>query len=109
MAEPREHYNGTYLGRLTKVDYADFSFIELQDDGTEYPPNYIEEHHYDFRGHPEAIMRFTSGDFQVGDRVKVYVEFERYTAVHVEHYDLDPRRLHNRLLRIEQRLGLETP
>ena len=112
MAKPTRdvHWNGSYVGRITEIEYARVVMVELQDDGTPYR-GYADEdmiRDFDFRGRPQAIMDIEAGDFQVGDRVTVYVEFNNYTAVHMAHFDLDPRRLHNRLLRIEQRLGLET-
>lgn len=101
----RDH-SGTYVIRVTKLENDLIEGMELREDGTEYPSDLgVSLLDWPIRN-PHAQIEIQERDIQIGDIVTVGVEFERYTAVDVEHFTLHPRQLHERLLRIEQHLGL---
>lgn len=102
----RDH-DGEYVIRVTKLERDLIEGIELRDDGTEYNLGYEDEPKDWPIRNPHTQIEIEQRDLQVGDIVTVYVEFDYYTAVDVEHFTLHPRRLHERLLRIEKHLGLE--
>lgn len=101
----RDH-NAEYVIRVTELASDRLVGLELRDDGTEYPADLAVDHlDWQIRD-PHAQIEVSRKDIQVGDTVTVYVETWGYTAVGVEHFTLHPRRLHERLLRVEQHLGL---
>jgi len=95
--------NATYVGRMVSIDDGFIEVEVLSDEGAE---EHGELESWPFRNATVAAEA-EAMDLREGDRVAVYVEFSRYTAVRVAHFDLAPRRLHERLLRIERQLGLE--
>lgn len=97
---------GTYVIRVTELTNNDIEGVELRDDGTDYPEQLQETVSWPIAG-PHVQIEVEKLDIEPGDIVTVAVEFERYTVIEVEHFTLHPRRLHERLLRIEKHLGLE--
>ncbi len=53
-----------------------------------------------------AYQELQNGDFRVGDRVVIFTGPDRNIAVGISHYDMHPRKLHERLARIEAALGV---
>lgn len=97
---------GEYVIRVEELENDSIEGIQLREDGTDYPEEYRETVDWPIRN-PHVQIEASQLDIRKGDIVSVAVEFERYTVIEVEHFTLHPRRLHERLLRIENHLGLE--
>jgi hypothetical protein len=100
--------NGSYVGMLVKLDDHGIEISELDSEGKPYNLGWEPEvTHWPWARpkHAEAALNL---GLEPGDRVEVHVEFENYKAFHVDPFDWNPRRLHERLLRIEKHLELDT-
>ncbi|WNN95180.1 hypothetical protein SEA_MAGRITTE_229 [Microbacterium phage Magritte] len=94
---------GEYVIRVESLEDGSIEGIQLREDGTDY--SHQETVDWPIRN-PHVQVEVEKLDIRIGDVVSVAVEFERYTVIEVEHFTLHPRRLHDRLLRIENHLGL---
>lgn len=90
-------YNGSYTGPLTSFDDRDVCV-------TETVGAYTEEHEFPLS--LVARVQLEEGDFQLGDVVTLFVEFNNYTCVGLQQAEMNPRALHERLLVIERQLGI---
>lgn len=98
---------GEYVIRVKELTNNGIEGVELRADGTDYPGDISGEDVGWAIANPHVQIEAEKLDIRPGDIVAVAVEFTRYTVIEVEHFTLHPRRLHERLLRIEKHLGLE--
>jgi hypothetical protein len=98
--------DGSYVGILREITDYSIEISQLDYNGKPYAGFEPEQLDWNWSSAKAAAKAQKLG-LEVGDRVEVHVEFERYTAFKVEPFDWNPRRLHERLLQIEKHLGLE--